>query len=77
MRSDSTAERALMRYELIVKGSVSAVVLAALPGFRATPYPTGGTALFGPVRDEPEVTALLRRLTDLRIAVIETRQLPD
>ena len=66
-----------MRYEFIVEGSVSAVVLGALPGFRATPYPTGGTALFGPVRDEPEVTTLLGRLANLGIAVIETRQLPD
>jgi hypothetical protein len=66
-----------MRYEFIVQGTVSEDALAALPELSSIPYPTGGTALFGPVRDEADVSSLLARLLDLGLSVIELRRLPD
>ena len=66
-----------MRYEFIVTTKVSEAVLTALPELSATTSPTGGTALFGPVRDDADVATLLVRLSDLGIRVVEMRQLPD
>jgi len=61
----------------IVSGSVSDDVMAALPELRATPYPTGGTVLFGPVRDVADISTLLARIADLGLSVVEMRPLPD
>jgi hypothetical protein len=66
-----------MRYEFIVTGTVSEVVLTALPELSATASPAGGTALFGPVRDHADVATVLARFSDLGIRVVEMRQLPD
>jgi hypothetical protein len=56
---------------------VSDDVLASLPELAATPYPTGGTVLFGPVQDESDVSSLLARFSDLGLSVVEMRRLPD
>ena len=66
-----------MRYEFIMRGSPSEHVMAALPQLSATPYPTGGTVLFGPVQDEADVATLLAKFADLGLSVIEMRRLPD
>jgi hypothetical protein len=66
-----------MRYEFIVRGAVSDDVLAAFPELSSTPYPTGGTVLFGPVQDEADVSSLLARFSDLGLSVVEMRRLPD
>jgi hypothetical protein len=66
-----------MRYEFIVKDTVPAAVALELPELRGACYPTGGTSLFGPVRDEADVETLLARLADLGLAVVEMRRLPD
>lgn len=66
-----------MRYEFIVTGKVSEVVLTELPELSATSAPAGGTALFGPVRDDADIATFLRRFADLGIRVVEMRQLPD
>ncbi len=67
----------VMRYEFIIRGSVSDDVMAALPELSSTPYPTGGTVLFGPVQDESDVSSLLARFSDLGLSVVEMRRLPD
>lgn len=66
-----------MRYEFIVSGSVSETVEAALPELASTPYPTGGSVLFGPVQDQADVLTMLARMVDLGLCVIEMRRLPD
>jgi hypothetical protein len=66
-----------MRYEFIVEEAVPGDVAAELPELRGTRYPTGGTSLFGPVRDEADVETLLARLVDLHLSVVEVRRLPD
>ena len=66
-----------MRYEFIIRGSLSEDLMAALPELSSTPYPTGGTALFGPVQDEADVATLLARFADMGLSVIEMRPLPD
>ena len=66
-----------MRYEFIIQGSPSEDVMAALPKLSSTPYPTGGTVLFGPVRDEADVATLLARFADFGLFVVEMRRLPD
>ena len=66
-----------MRYEFIIQGTLSQDVVAALPDLSSTPYPTGGTVLFGPVRDEADVATLLAQFADLGLSVVEMRRLPD
>lgn len=66
-----------MRYEFIVKDTVPSEVALDLPELSGTPFPTGGTSLFGPVRDEADVQTLLARLGDLGLSVVEMRRLPD
>jgi len=66
-----------MRYEFIVRDTVPDGVAEELPELCGTSYPTGGTALFGPVRDQADVETLLVRLGDLGLPVVEMRQLPD
>ena len=66
-----------MRYEFIVKDSVAVDIAAELPELCGTRYPTGGTSLFGPVRDAADVESLLARLGDLGLSVVEMRRLPD
>ena len=66
-----------MQYEFIIRGSLSEAVMAALPELSSTPYPTGGTVLFGPVQDEADVATLFARFADLGLSVVEMRRLPD
>ena len=66
-----------MRFEFIVRGTVSKEAMAALPELSASPFPTGGTVLYGPVRDDSDVATLLVRITSLGLSVVEMRPLPD
>jgi hypothetical protein len=66
-----------VRYQFIVKGSVSDEVVDDLPEMTRASYPTGGTSLFGPVRDEADVSSLLARLLAHGLSVVEVRPLPD
>ena len=66
-----------MRYEFIVKDTVPGHVAQELPELRGTSFPTGGTSLFGPLRDEADVATLLARLGHLGHTVVEMRRLPD
>jgi hypothetical protein len=66
-----------MRYEFIVRDSVSALVAEELPELSSCPFPTGGTSMFGCVQDESDVLTFLARLADLGLVVVEVRRLPD
>ena len=66
-----------MRYEFIVRDTVSDGVAAEVPELSSAAYPSGGTALYGPVQDEADVLTLLARLRDLGLSVVEIRRLPD
>jgi hypothetical protein len=66
-----------MRYEFIVRDTVPEDAAAELPEPSSTSCPTGGTALFGPVRDESDVLTLVARLRDLGLTVVRMRPLPD
>jgi len=50
-----------MRYQFIVQHPVSDEIALQLPDMCVTSYPTGGTAVFGPVRDEADVWSLALR----------------
>lgn len=66
-----------MRYEYIVGDVVSDEVAAELPEMAHCPFPTGGTSIFGPLRDESDVLTLLARITALGLTVLAVRRLPD
>ena len=66
-----------MRYEFLLDVQVSDTVRAAFPELEVTRSPGGGTALFGPVRDEAELMGLLARFSSMGLKVIEMRRLPD
>jgi hypothetical protein len=66
-----------MRYEFIVRDPLPEDVVAELPELSSTRSPTGGTSLFGPVRDEADVSSLTARLHHLGLSVVEMRRLPD
>ena len=66
-----------VRYEFIIKGSVGSSIGSVLPQMRSRSYPTGGTSLFGPVRDEADVLTVLHSIAALGLTVVEFRRLPD
>jgi hypothetical protein len=66
-----------VRYEFLIAGQVSDIVNAAFPELDAVAAPTGGTAMYGPVRDAAHLRGLLARFDDLGVNVVEMRQLPD
>lgn len=66
-----------MRYQFVVEGHLTDDVADDLPELSHVSYPAGGTALFGPVRDEADVSSLLARLAHLGLSVVDVRPLPD
>jgi hypothetical protein len=66
-----------MRYEFLISGRVSDTVRAAFPEFEVADGPTGGTSIFGPVRDKAALRGMLARLDALGLTVVEMRKLPD
>jgi len=66
-----------MRYQFIVQHPVSDEIALQLPDMCVTSYPTGGTAVFGPVRDEADVWSLLARISALGLSVVDVHPLPD
>jgi hypothetical protein len=48
-----------------------------LPEMALAPHPTGGTSLYGPVRDEADVSTLLARILHHGLSVLHVRRLPD
>jgi hypothetical protein len=65
------------RYEFLLPGRVSETVSAAFPELKVTASPTGGTVLFGPVKDNAALHGLLDRFQTFGLTVVELRQLPD
>lgn len=66
-----------MRYQFVVEGAVPDHVAQDLPEMSRTAHHTGGTALYGPVRDESDVSTILARILDHGLSVVEVRPLPD
>jgi hypothetical protein len=66
-----------MRYEFVVAGSVNQDLAETLPELSVAPYPTGGSSLFGPVRDEADLARLLATLRQLGLSVVDVHRLPD
>ena len=66
-----------VRYEFLVREQLSSRVRESFPELSITRGPVGGTALFGPVRDDAALHGLLARFANLGLEVIEMRRLPD
>jgi hypothetical protein len=67
-----------VRYEFLVTAPISDSVCDAFPELESGPAPGGGgTALWGPVRDDTQLAELLARFAHLGLTVVEMRQLPD
>lgn len=64
------------RYEFLVPGEISASTARIFPELTVAPGPLGGTALYGPVRDQAHLHGLLARFADLSLIVVEMRLLP-
>jgi hypothetical protein len=56
-------------YHLVVEGELSPVAARAFEGMRVTPL-AGNTIIAGPVRDQAELHALLRRVADLGLTLV-------
>ena len=69
--------RGRVRYEFLLAGRVSKLVVAAFPELTVAVSPAGGTALFGPVTDDAQLYGLLDRFQTFGLTVVELRQLPD
>ncbi len=65
------------RYEIVVAGNPSPVLLAALGSFDLLPAQPGETRLVGTVVDQAALHGTLHRLQDLRVDLIEVRRLDD
>ena len=66
-----------MRYDFVVRGSVPDDVAEDLPEMALARHATGGTSLYGPVRDEADVSTLLARILHHGLSVVEVHPLPD
>lgn len=66
-----------MRYEFLIRERLSARARECFPELSITAGPVGGTALFGPVRDDAALHGLLARFANLGLEVVEMRRLPD
>ena len=66
-----------VRYEFLLSGRVSELVLSAFPELTTVVSPAGGSAMYGPVKDDAHLHGLLDRFQTLGLTVLELRQLPD
>jgi hypothetical protein len=66
-----------VRYEFLLPGSISELAGSAFPELTVRASPTGGTAMFGQVKDDAHLHGLLDRFQRLGLSVVELRQLPD
>ncbi|MGW0043186.1 hypothetical protein [Rhodococcus sp. NPDC003348] len=66
-----------VRYEFLVRGTLSARALAAFPELAGVGAPAGHTRLTGPVDGDQELRAMLARFDALGLTVIEMRRLPE
>lgn len=66
-----------MRYEFVLPGRISESVIGAFPELTAASGPTGGTVLFGQVKDNSHLHGILDRIHGFGLTVVELRQLPD
>jgi hypothetical protein len=64
------------RYEIRVRGRLSATTLALFSGLHGELRPVE-TVLVGDLRDQAELHGVLGALQDLGIELIEVRQLPE
>ena len=65
-----------MRYLFLVAVSLSATTRAAFPELDVAAWHTGGTALWGSVKDETKLAELLARFAHFGLTVVEMRRLP-
>jgi hypothetical protein len=63
-------------YEIRVKGRLTASLLTAFEGMRASVEPVE-TVLHGPVQDQAALYGLLDRIQSLGLELLEVRRLPD
>jgi hypothetical protein len=56
-------------YQLTVEGELSPLAARAFEGMRVTPV-AGNTVIAGPVRDQAELHAVLRRVADLGLTLV-------
>ncbi len=56
---------------------MSTEVAAELSEMSVTSFPTGGTAVFGPMRDEADVWSMFARMRALGLSVVDVHPLPD
>lgn len=66
-----------MRYEFVLPGRISESVAAAFPELTTAAGPTGGTVLYGPVKDGSHLHGILDRFQNFGLTIVELRQLPD
>ena len=66
-----------MRYQLVVQQPVTKEIAAELSDMSVTSFPTGGTAVFGPMRDEADVWSMFARIGALGLSVVDVHPLPD
>lgn len=65
-----------VRYEFLVRGTLSERALAAFPELAGAGAPPGCTRLTGPVDGDQELRSMLARFDALGLTVIEMRREP-
>ncbi len=68
----------MAQYQFIIAGQASELVASAFPDLTLTYVPEPpGTRLDGSFADQAEVLAVVARLDDLGLRLLELRQVPD
>ncbi|TLF77349.1 hypothetical protein [Nocardia cyriacigeorgica] len=66
-----------IRYEFILDGELSERALAAFPELTPGRHRQGTTVLYGPLTGPTAMRAILARIDNLGLTLLEMRQLPD
>ena len=66
-----------MRYAFLLPGRVSEAITSEFPELTMTANATGGTVMYGPIKDSSHLHGLLDRFQTFGLTVVELRQLPD
>ncbi|MGB3187654.1 MAG: hypothetical protein WBG36_16320 [Ornithinimicrobium sp.] len=72
-----SGDRMVTRYEFVVTGAASPMVVAAFEDFVVSSPEDGMLALVGTVPDESGLHGVLHRLQSLGLTIIEVRRLGD
>jgi hypothetical protein len=73
--ADTEAMMDVTRYEILIEGTAGSIVETALDGFEAHALAGGRSRLVGDVIDQAHLQALLQRLGNLHVSIVDVHRI--